>query len=1221
MGQTLVLLTVLGGIGMTQHVWGENLALKAQATASESLEDMTPDKAVDGDPGSRWSAIPGHIEGNWFELAWDDPVTIAEVVVRQYDRWVTELDVQVWDADTGDWRAVGHLGTPGERLPMAIASRFEPQRVSRLRIGSIRGGPSFTEIEVHERPYAYPLTAAVGSDLDGGIVGIVCDERGAMPIAGARVTLSGRGRTGDRETHTQSDDRGLFFAKMPLGLRGQVRVTAQIEGNGCEVTADVAQLPYGLTPAPPEPERTDLCGDWLFCPDPPDGFWERGFDDSGWQDIAVPAHWVMQGFESMNGVGGYRRSFEPPEGDGRLKLGFDGVYSGAEVWVNGERLAYHEGGATPFEADITDAVHAGPNVLALRVTEHTVTSNQLDKMSYYAYFPLAGIMRKVYLFRVPAAHIGGVALATRFDPDYHNAVIEGRVAVVNESGEQLPDASVRFELRDPEGRKVQVESARSTPLHPPLVRGEAGVAVGAWERADVEFSLPVTAPRKWDAEHPNLYSLTIQLRSGDRLVQTHTQQLGFRQTEIRGSEILINGSPVKLRGTCHHDAHPTMGRAVTAKLTRRDLELMKEANLNAVRTSHYPPIQELLDIADELGLYVEDEGPFCWVGASDDLRLTPRMIQLEAEMLARDRNHPSVFMWSLGNESRFGYGFERAHDWVRRSDPTRPTAAGTSADLEIATLHNPLSIDRMDQTEALDRPLLFDESLCIYQGIFGDVGEMWVDPGIRDYYVEPLRAVYERFMRSRATQGSFIWCWGDDIFCVPDRGLEYGRGATRSHFVENCYRLPGRGLTGDAPWGVIDGWRRPKPEFWIAKKLHSPVKVKEGPIPLPASEEGEKGGTGTIRVGVENQYDFTNLSELDITWEIGDESGTVAADVPPRSVGELVIRPERAPQAGETLALTFTDAAGRMVDSYRLPLGEPAPHRPMVAGAEPKPLRIIEEDTLGGPGTQIAGNGFHLVFHKGGGAYFDPGIGYLRACVAFGEPLLLELPSIHLLPSGVPQRPMPDPLTWTGKSMDIRPDGPNVRITIKGSYDGFEGGYDLVVTPSGEITVHAAFTYSGEDVYARETGLRVSVPLECDLLQWDRNAEWRVYPDDHIGRPTGSARPVAEHRTALPPVWPWSEDNSAMGCNDFRSTKRHINWAAIGYPDGPAVLVESDGSQSARAMVQSDRISLYINDWYGGTGAGLWEWVSNYGKGKLVRKGDVIESTVRLRLAGSVEAP
>jgi hypothetical protein len=1187
-----LVILLLGLTPAVGQVESPDLARQATASASESHQALTPEKANDGNPATRWSGIPGHTSGVWFELSWLQAVRIAQVIIHQADAYVMEMDIQVWEAAGNNWRTVKHMGKPGTKLPRVVIISFPAKETSRLRIADITNGPTFSEVEVYSEPRPRRLSVQAASDLDGHILGIVTDQWGSEPVSGAQVTVSGRGKPGPWRQSVTSDGKGHFLAALPLGATATVEIAAIAAGasgqqDSARLHKDAGDFQYGLTPRSTSSPVESLNGVWRFKPDPPDEFWKPGFDDDGWSDISVPSHWEMEGYRSLAGIGGYRRRFSLPPGDGRLKLRFEGVYSGAEVWINGLRLAYHEGGATPFELDITEASKPGENLLAVRVTEHTRTSDDLDKMSLYADFPLAGIMRSVYLFRVPEAHIGALAISTRFKNQYKDALLTGRLAVLNESDHPLGNASLHFILTDLDGRSV---SSKTKPVP---------VAAGAWERAEADFSLDVPSPRKWEAEHPNLYRLTIELRAEGRVLQTLEQRVGFRQTEVVGTSILINGKPVKLRGTCHHDTHPLLGRAVTPELTRKDLELMKEANLNAVRTSHYPPLPELLDLADELGLYVEDEASFCWVGVSDDLNYAPRIIQLTAELLTRDRNHPSVFMWSLCNESGFGAAFERSHEWVRGADPDRPTSAGTSASLEIATLHNPLAISRIDENERLDRPLLFDESLCIFQGIFGDVAEMWVDPGVRDYYVTPLPAIYDRFMKSRVTQGSFIWCWADDIFCVPNRGLEYGRGVTRSHFLTEQYALPGRGLTGDAPWGVVDGWRRPKPEFWITKKLHSPVKVAEKPLSLP-----EKGAP--IRVPVENQYDFTDLSELRVTWELGEEKGEAKAAVPPHSAGPVLITPQRTPGPGAILSLIFTHPSGRLVDTYRLPLGEEPATAPVNKSAEAAPLVRRQQEWLAGIATHVIGKEFELAF--------DTGSGMLRRGVAFGLPMLLEFPALHVLPTASPLSPLADRLSWKLQAMETTKEGENIRLKIKGVYAQFQGSYDLVVTPSGEMSVTADFEYIGEDLWAREIGLRLSVPKSADLLEWRRRAEWNVYPPDHIGRPAGTARAAADHKDDLPPGWPWALDNSPMGSNDFRSTKRNILWAVLGYPKGAGVLVHSDGRHHARAIVETDRISLHINSWYGGTNAGWWEWEHNYGKGKLIKKGDHIQETLRLRL-------
>ncbi|MCX6905726.1 MAG: hypothetical protein NTW03_20045, partial [Verrucomicrobia bacterium] len=506
---------------------------------------------------------------------------MGQIVVHQYDRYVTEMDVQVWDDEAGAWVTVQHFGQPERRLPKVAVCRFKPRPTTRLRLANIANGPSFNEVQVFEEPFAIAPAVSLASDANGKFIGMISDGWGSEPLKDAWVRLCGQAQSGSWRGSAQSDQYGLFSAPMTLGATGQITAAAQLAPSGTwaehKERFDTAGFQYGLTPPPPKPQRTSLAGRWRFAADPPAHFWEPGFEDSRWAEIKVPGHFEMEGFHSTDGIGGYRKHFQSPRGSGRLKLRFDGVYSGAEVWINGHHCAYHEGGALPFEVDITDEVQRGDNLLAVRVSEHPPVSDQLDKMSEYADFALAGIFRDLYLFRVPPAHVGALQYATIFDGAFRDATIKGRAAIVNESSQTIANGSLTLRLADAGGKRIPTE-AKPFP-----------VQAGPWKRAEVEFSLPVSAPRPWNAEHPNLYTLTVEFREGSRVIEELSQRVGFRQTDIRDGQLLINGQAVKIRGTCHHDSHPLLGRAVTPELARLDLELMREANLNSLRTSHYPP--------------------------------------------------------------------------------------------------------------------------------------------------------------------------------------------------------------------------------------------------------------------------------------------------------------------------------------------------------------------------------------------------------------------------------------------------------------------------------------------------------------------------------------------------------------------------------------------------------------------------------------------------------
>jgi hypothetical protein len=238
--------------------------------------------------------------------------------------------------------------------------------------------------------------------------------------------------------------------------------------------------------------------------------------------------------------------------------------------------------------------------------------------------------------------------------------------------------------------------------------------------------------------------------------------------------------------------------------------------------------------------------------------------------------------------------------------------------------------------------------------------------------------------------------------------------------------------------------------------------------------------------------------------------------------------------------------------------------------------------------------------------------------VAHGAPILTELPQIHILPTHRREKALPDRLSWEGGDVKACLHDGDGMVRVEGTYEFLRGSYVMTIKPNGQVIYKASFEYTGEDILAREIGIRLSVPRFCDTLLWDRRAEWSGYPADHIGRPTGKAKSFAPHHDAVPPAWPWSEDNTPMGSNDFRSAKRNIYWAALTYPDGPAIVVDGQGKKHVRAFVEGDRISFHVLDWYGGTGAELWEWTANYGEGKRIARGQRMEMEITFRVVQQI---
>ncbi|MBS1852738.1 MAG: discoidin domain-containing protein [Acidobacteria bacterium] len=1152
--------------------------------ASEGPANHPPQAAVDGSPATYWMISGSKSLPSWIELSWKEAVRARQVVIRRIGGETGAADltqITVESLDNGVWKPVARIGDGRTSLPLVIDASFAECTTKKLRFSGLDAHAYFREIEVFSAPL--PAWLDVRGDARGNIIGILTQGSGA---AGLETTVQVAGRAAGKpwKASAATGKQGTFTLAMPVGLSGPVEFTANVSGQAVRKTVDAGDIHQGLVPQSAEGAAIQLNGKWRFQADPAAGFETVAFDDRAWSDIDVPSHWVMQGFESREGRGGYRRHVSiPAEWQGRrIRIAFDGVYSGAEVWWNGRRVGSHLGGATPFQLDVTDAAKSGDNVLAVLVTEKTPASN-LDHMSAYADFPLAGIMRAARVFSLPAAHISRLQAHSEFDASFQDATLITEFSVANESSGALSGATLRLRLL-----QNQNAVASSEPI---------ALDLAAWSKAEQKVRIPVTAPQKWTAEHPNLYTLEAVIARGGNEIQRVTRQIGFRQTRVEKTAILINGVPVKFKGTAHHDSHPLMGRAVTPELERQDLELMKEANLDAVRTSHYPPLPELLRFADELGLYVEDEAPFCWVDEAQDLRWGALTRQLTAELVERDMSHPSVAYWSAGNESDWGPVLELGAEEIRNHDPSRPVMGSWSRTdhFDMTIRHNPITVGQIRELENNPKPVLWDESLAPFQGIFGDGAALWRDPGYRDYYGAPLVAVLDEFWKSKTVQGSFIWAWSDELFLIPNRGSEYGRHYVEGNGLARSYYQKGRGLTGDAPWGVIDGWRRRKPEFWHIQKLYSPIKVDVSPLPAPAS--------GSLRIPVENKYFFTNLSELAVEWKIGTQTGTARADIAPQTSGMLEIPVAAGISPGSPLELRFQKGS-HMVDTVVVPVGE----APAKADSLPQasPLRRYDQAILSGVTPRLEGDGFAVGISGRRG---------LLQYVSTKGAVLYDQPQIHITPTREMPAPFPNYRTWTlDRPVDIAERDGGYVITAQGHYPDLVGTYTTTITPSGEITVSYSFTYSGPDVRATEIGFRLELPLSLDTLSWKRKGEWTWYPADHIGALSGQVKAHSGRPSFVIPDWPYSEDDTPLGSNMYRSSKRNFLEAEAKDDSGLGWKILSDGTQHLRAAVEDQCIAIFVNEWFGGTSSEAGEWISNYGDGKLLQSGDHLQATVHLRL-------
>jgi beta-galactosidase len=498
------------------------------------------------------------------------------------------------------------------------------------------------------------------------------------------------------------------------------------------------------------PYTQSLNGTWRFhwAPVPeaaPAPFHEPGFDDRGWATIAVPSNWEMEGFgdpvfrnvhqpfpatpplppSDDNPVGSYRRTFRLPDSwqGRRVLLHFEAVKSAFTAWVNGREMGYNEGGFEPAEFDITSALQPGENVLAVQVLRYS-DGTYLECQDMWR---LAGIFRNVYLLSTPAVHVRDLSVVTDLDAAYRDARLVVTADVRNTGTTAAAGLSVRAQV---------FEAGRTPVLANPVAVTAA--AIGGGETRTLRLEQAVANPRKWTAETPNLYTLTLELvDAAGTVTEVVSTRVGFREVEVRDQAVLINGVAVKFNGVNSHMLHPRGGSRVDRETLRRDLVLMKQFNVNLVRTSHYPPNVEYLDLADELGVYIVDE-----VGdeahATEFLSKDPAWrdayVHRARKLVHRDRNHPSVIIWSAGNESGSGDNIAAVIAEGKRIDPSRPAwCYGGNEDLlpfeDIVGPRYP-TVEELAKVAAVPasqdaRPSFMDEYIAATGNSLGELDEFW----------------------------------------------------------------------------------------------------------------------------------------------------------------------------------------------------------------------------------------------------------------------------------------------------------------------------------------------------------------------------------------------------------------------------------------------------------------------------------------------------------------
>jgi len=630
-----------------------------------------------------------------------------------------------------------------------------------------------------------------------------------------------------------------------------------------------------------------LNGKWYFkyaerLDQRPVEFFKPGFDYSTWDKIPVPSNWELLGYgvpvyvnvhyewtydpqppsipHDHNPSGSYLTTFEIPTHwkDHSVILHFGAVKSAMYIWINGHEAGYSQGSKLPAEFDITSFLKEGENTLAVQVFRWS-DGSYLECQDFWR---ISGIERDVFLYAEPKINIHDIHSHATLINDYRDGLLNLQVDLINSHNRKSPPVKIQVQLFGSDSNALVFQEERK-------------VRIDAHEKQTLQFRSFMRSPRIWSAETPELYKLVISLKDKkDRITQVKSTNVGFRTSEIKNGQLLVNGKPVILKGVNRHEHDPKTGHVISVSSMIEDIRLMKQNNINAVRTCHYPNDPRWYDLCDKYGLYVIDEANIESHGmgyGEKSLAKNPawELAHLERlkRMVERDKNHPSVIIWSLGNEAGDGVNFTACYNWVKHRDTTRPVQyeralLGPNTDIYCPMYASVESIENYAQKRQ-ERPLILCEYAHSMGNSTGNLKEYW--------------EVIEKYDQ---LQGAFIWDWVDQglLKVTPDGKQYYGYGGD---FGPEDVPSDGNFCCN----GLVSPDRSPHPALAEVKKVYQFVGI-ETINPLAG------------RFHIINKYDFISLRPFYIQWKVKAEGKTLLEGI----IDDLDIGPKES----RTVTIDFT---------------------------------------------------------------------------------------------------------------------------------------------------------------------------------------------------------------------------------------------------------------------------------------------------------------------------
>ena len=596
-----------------------------------------------------------------------------------------------------------------------------------------------------------------------------------------------------------------------------------------------------------------------------ENFYRGDFKAKGFTSIEVPSNWAVLGFEepvyrgfpdNRASEGFYRLSFSTPDGfEGkRVLLKFGGVWSEADVWLNGEHLGTHSSGYTSFAFLASGKLRpeGEANLLAVRVKQ----VSREYKFDVYDDWTLGGIYRSVSLEAMPLKRWIDYATAyTEFDGNYRDADLNLKIMVRDTHKNTLPG-----NYPSP-GEPYRLICTVSAPDGGVVERRTVDVQAHTATGREHHEVFHIRNARKWTAETPDLYTVRVELEDGGEITQSWEERIGLREVRTDGGVFRINGQAVKLRGVNRHDEWPDVGRATRREHWMKDLTMMKEANINYIRCSHYTPAEGFIRLCDSLGFYLSNEVSLGGAsGLMDDPSFRSAVLVRADETVRRDLNRASIVIWSIGNEDPLTTSHLAAIKHVKALDPTRPVLIPwrhenwLPAEIDMLSSHYWKPEEYSSLTGNAGRPVVSTE----YTHAYGDDG---------------LGSLYDRWtsiVRYPSGAGAAVWMWQDQGIYTPTlRPETYSKVFSDDPHL----RIDGQGWDG-----IVDSWRNPTPDYWEVKAVYAPV------YPLADRLEFNL-GEQEVTLQIQNDYDFTDLDGITMKWKIYEETSLLGEGEIPLSGG------------------------------------------------------------------------------------------------------------------------------------------------------------------------------------------------------------------------------------------------------------------------------------------------------------------------------------------------